>query len=228
MWDKKHGLPGHEKRLLLVEGINDFHPILALRDRFNLPKSFEINTPKEGKDSPVKADGVKPLLRKLNAVLKENEGNPTRDTIGIVLDADVSLSARWQAIQAKLAGFRYQFPDQPDPVGTILPDNPGYPRFGVWIMPNNRDEGMLEDFLLEFLSDEFRSAASDAVDVARTKGVATFKEVHTSKATIHTFLAWQDEPGKPLGQAITANFLKPETETARAFADWLRRLFPHS
>jgi hypothetical protein len=29
------------------------------------------------------------------------------------------------------------------------------------------------------------------------------------KAIIHTWLAWQKEPGKPLGTAITARFLDP-------------------
>ncbi len=60
---------------------------------------------------------------------------------------------------------------------------------------------------------------------ARQKGVTTFKEGRHSKALIHTYLAWQEEPGKPLGQAVTSHALRPQTEIARIFVNWLNRLF---
>jgi hypothetical protein len=40
-----------------------------------------------------------------------------------------------------------------------------------------------------------------------------------------TYLAWQDEPGNPLGQAITNHVLQPQTEIAYNFTNWLNRLF---
>nr|WP_254435729.1 DUF3226 domain-containing protein [Dolichospermum sp. UHCC 0260] len=46
-----------------------------------------------------------------------------------------------------------------------------------------------------------------------------------SKAIIHTYLAWQDEPGYPMGQAITKQSLRPHTDIAIKFTDWLTRLF---
>ena len=52
-----------------------------------------------------------------------------------------------------------------------------------------------------------------------------FKEIDLEKAIIHTYLAWQDEPGYPLGKAITAQSLRPETPIAREFTNWLTRLF---
>jgi len=52
-----------------------------------------------------------------------------------------------------------------------------------------------------------------------------FKEAHLSKAELYTYLAWQDEPGKPFGIAITAHALQPETKIAHLFTDWLHRLF---
>ncbi len=42
---------------------------------------------------------------------------------------------------------------------------------------------------------------------------------------IHTYLAWQDESGYPLGRAITRQALRPQTEIAIRFAHWLTRLF---
>lgn len=46
-----------------------------------------------------------------------------------------------------------------------------------------------------------------------------------SKAVIHTYLAWQDEPDRPLGQAITKQALRPQTDIAVRFTDWLKALF---
>ena len=60
---------------------------------------------------------------------------------------------------------------------------------------------------------------------ADTTAAQRYKQVHRSKAKIHTFLAWQDEPGKPIGQAITARILNPDAEEAKAFIGWLNKLY---
>ena len=52
-----------------------------------------------------------------------------------------------------------------------------------------------------------------------------FAEVHRSKALMHTWLAWQDDPGTPIGLAITKRYFDPETPHATAFVEWLSRLF---
>ncbi len=52
-----------------------------------------------------------------------------------------------------------------------------------------------------------------------------FPAVQTAKAKLHTFLAWQEEPGKPIGQAVTAKYLNPNAPQAAEFIQWLRALF---
>ena len=52
-----------------------------------------------------------------------------------------------------------------------------------------------------------------------------FRQVAESKAIIHTWLAWQREPGMPLGRAITARFLDPNVSQVDVIVDWLMRLF---
>jgi hypothetical protein len=49
--------------------------------------------------------------------------------------------------------------------------------------------------------------------------------VDHAKALIHTWLAWQKEPGQPMGQAITAKALQSDTAIAAKFVDWLNQLF---
>ena len=92
-------------------------------------------------------------------------------------------------------------------------------------MPDNKKAGMLEDFLMEMANKEALQIAENCIINAKEKGMTTYKQGHHSKALIHTWLSWQDEPGRPLGQAITANVLKPETKLAKAFINWLKKLF---
>jgi hypothetical protein len=52
-----------------------------------------------------------------------------------------------------------------------------------------------------------------------------YRSTHRSKALIHTRLAWQKTPGRPMGQAITAQVLPPNKPPAARFVDWLKNLF---
>lgn len=204
----------HEgKKVLLVEGKNDCHVVLALCKHFNLPKTFGI----------FECESDEGVLKQLNAMIIQPD---PPESIGIVLDADnFKAIGRWQQIQHKIRDHEYIFPDEPELNGTILDKNPNKPSIGIWLMPDNRKPGMLEDFLMEMAETNALDAASQCVDIAKEKDLCTFKSSHLSKAVIHTYLAWQDEPGRPLGQAITAHALRPDTPTAELFAQWLRTFF---
>jgi hypothetical protein len=52
-----------------------------------------------------------------------------------------------------------------------------------------------------------------------------FKE-KLKKAHVHTWLAWQEEPGTPMGLAITKKYLKNvHSEPCLRFISWIRRLY---
>ncbi len=200
------------ERVLLVEGKDDCHVILALARFYQLPENFGI----------FECDGDEKAPKRLNALIpKSDPGKP--QAIGIVLDAT---EGRWAQITAKIAHHRYEIPALPDPDGMIIEGDDTKPRIGVWIMPDNSNLGMLEDFLLAGVPPVGVAVATEAVDLAKRKQVTTFKDVHYSKAVIHTYLAWQDEPGRPLGQSVTSKMLSPETPEAKRFVAWLRKLFP--
>lgn len=199
-------------RLLLVEGRDDFHVISALCKVNDLPENFSIFDC--GSDDEV--------FNALSALLLQAE---SPETLGVVLDADENVESRWQSIRDKLQNYPYNLPAVPDPGGTIVDAVEDKPRLGFWLMPNNVDPGMLEDFCRQLAPDDAIAFAEDCVTQAREKSFATFRDAHRSKAVVHTYLAWQDEPGKPLGQSITARVLRPETATAATFADWLRALY---
>ncbi len=199
-------------KVLLVEGINDCHVVMSLCQAHQIPETFGIY--QCGSDVGV--------LQRLNALI--SRPNPPQ-VIGVLLDADNSVAGRWDSIESKLSHYKYPLSKNPSVAGSIVQSVTNKPKLGFWLMPNNQDTGMLEDFCAELADPESLKFAKECVELASQKQVVTFKDVHRSKAVIHTYLAWQDEPGYPLGKAITSQALRPHSEIAVQFTDWLKALF---
>lgn len=86
---------------------------------------------------------------------------------------------------------------------------------------------MLEDFVAAPAptDDPLMEKAEDVLNQLEKSNIQRYKPVHRSKAKIHSYLAWQDEPGRPMGQSITAHVLNPNSKTGQLFLDWLQKLF---
>ena len=163
---------------------------------------------------------VKPGV--IEAELKES----SLEALGIVVDADGDAAARWDelrtALHAEIAGL----PDQIPAEGLQIV-HAGRPRLGVWIMPDNRYEGMLEDFLVRLVPNDATDLfglAQDCVGEARSNR-APFREVHESKAEVYTWLAWQDPPGLRLHEAVKHRVLDPMRPGSSHFVEWFRNLY---
>src|SRR5665213_1298566 len=206
------------ERLLLVEGVNDCHAIYHLAFCKELGDGFGIRECKNDEGA----------LRTLGAMVV---GSSPKRAIGLVLDCDSlaeddaqstsKLDRRWQQICTKLPTDRYTIPAVPSPTGTILEPIGLGPRIGVWIMPDNRSDGMIEDFLAAIANREACDFAKSCVAAAEKAGFTTYKSVHRSKAIIHTYLAWQDEPGAQLSVAIKQKYLDPNHPEAIRFSTWM-------
>ena len=203
-------------KILLVEGINDCHVVMNLCEKHKLPDIFGIHQCK----------GNNGVLKRLNSLI--SRPNPPQ-IIGVMLDVDNhknhTLESRWQSVTDKLKHYNYCLPITPDINGTIVAGIEDKPKLGFWFMPNNQDCGMLEDFCAELAEPLSLVFAQECVAQARSQGLTTFKEVHTTKAVIHTYLAWQDEPGYPLGKAISSQALRSNNDIATKFTNWLNNLF---
>lgn len=201
------------ERVLFVEGIHDCHVVLALREVHGVAKNFGI----------YECGGEDGVLRRANALIPSST---PPEVLGLVVDADKpDIAGRWQSIRDKLSRHGYMFPLEPSRGGTVIQESRELPRLGIWLMPNNRDTGMLEDFCFELAVPHSREFAQRCVDDARKAGATTFQSVHYRKAVVYTYLAWQDKPGLPLGQAVTRQSLLPQLPIAREFTSWLARLF---
>lgn len=204
---------------LLVEGKNDQHIVWALCKQYAVPETFTVEIPK----SEVDSGGVDKLLSSIAIYVLE----PGLRSLGIVIDADERPQDRWRSIQNHLSEAGYSgIPDVPDRRGMIL-TAPLRPRIGVWMMPNNALTGSIEDFsrLLIDSADPLLLTAEETVASLEQRNIQRFRPTHRSKALLHTWLAWQDPPGMPMGTALTAKALNPESPLATQFVDWIQRLF---
>jgi len=204
------------KKILLVEGVDDAHVLKHLCGNRGGPRLDEVRS----------HGGVAELLESLPVQLKASGDEAI---VGVVIDADTNVAARWQSLRDRLAGLGYvSVPGNPAPDGTIIdpPDGELLPRVGVWIMPDNQTQGILEDFLRFLvpagtrLLDHVESSVAAIPEAERR-----FSQLAEPKAVIHTWLAWQEEPGKPLGTAITARYLDPNAAMVDVLLSWLHRLF---
>jgi len=221
-----------ENRILFVEGIDDQHTIWAICEQRKIEKTFRIIIP-DGEGKIPKKNARQTEIGGIDNVLKAARlnliaGSGAVERIGIVVDADEDLNARWQSVSSILerAGYK-NLPASPDKNGTIFTQE-YLPTFGVWIMPDNQiEKGYLETFLTHLVpeNDKCWEHAKNSVTALEEKPFVKEKVDHTTKAEIHTFLAWQEEPGKPFGQSITAKYLQADNPQCAKFVDWLKRLF---
>lgn len=203
------------KKILLVEGTDDEHVFKHLCGQRQVGTLDEIKP----------QGSVELLLENFPVRLKESE----IEVLGVVLDADTDVSGRWAALKQRLLDAGYStVPAHPAAGGTILdpPPNTILPRFGVWIMPDNQTTGILEDFL-HFLvpagSRLFEHVKSSVQAIPEQE--RRFSKLAEPKAVIHTWLAWQADPGKPFGTAISAKFLDPNVPQVDVLVAWLKQLF---
>ncbi|WP_428662463.1 DUF3226 domain-containing protein [Runella sp.] len=209
--------PKHFKKFLIVEGNDDLHVIA------NIWKNYA------GEQLPVfyidDSKGFPNVYGKIESYCLKKR--PNVEVIGIIVDADENLRTRWESLKYSLEQLGYNVPQVPDPNGTILRGEERNPDIGLWLMPDNDAEGMLEDFVKHLIpEDDFLLAEADLVlEKLEREAYNKYHLIHKSKARIHTWLAWQEDPGTPMGLAITKTYLTTDSEVCRKFVEWLNELF---
>jgi hypothetical protein len=199
-------------KLLLVEGNDDQHVIWALCDKFKLAETFNV----------IDCKGIENLIDQIPVQLKKS----AIDTLGIIIDADTDLISQWNRLRTILTQIGYKIPEDL-PTNGLIYNEEEYIKIGVWIMPNNNLNGMLEDFLsfLAPVDDKLMPIIREHLNSIEEMQLNKYKNVHKSKALIHSWLAVQEAPGTPLGLSITKRYLTTDVEVCKLFIDWLKELF---
>ena len=201
---------------LIFEGPDDKHVVM------NLLFNHEHNGERlcEHFSEKVK-DGVDHLIDTLNEELKATD----LGRLGVVLDADTDLAKQWARVTRVLDehGCR-AVPAAPSADGTIV-ETTDSKKIGIWVMPDNKSAGALEDFVGKLIAEGdalWPKAQADVNGIPQAD--RRFRETYLSKAHVHTWLAWQEEPGTRMGETFKKKYLDPNHPQATAFVNWIRRL----
>ena len=215
-------------QLLIVEG-NDAIAIanLCIKRRLPPPKGYE--TKEKFRDQFVKSAGS---YDKALIALEQSLDRTDLQNIGIIVDAnDKGPQARLDAILA-IIRKKISYPDLNQVTisegGTVL-EASGLPKIGIWIMPDNFQNGYLEHFLCTLVpeNDEIFQLAAQTIENLTTLPFCKFSGVKAQKALLHTWLAWQESPGAPPGAAIERGFLRADLINADHFITWISRVFDY-
>jgi len=214
-----------DTNLLLLEGPDDIGVIYHLFRYHQIPVASPGRL-ETGKITLENGNGVNQILTSLKVRLKIQDSDTAVNRLGIIIDANMHLEARWQSLRRILRDAGYSnIPEFPLPEGTIINED-GLIIFGVWLMPDNQVPGKLENFI-QFLVKPDDKLWDQAEECIKQIPVINrrFSEQDLIKAQVHTWLAWQEEPGKPMGQAITKKYLDADAPYALELINWIHRLF---
>ena len=182
-------------------------------------------------------DGVETLLDAMPDAIKAATDRP----VGFVVDIDVEITNRWNAVCGRLREVGISPPASCPSTGYFgqLADYPH--RFGVWLMPDCATDNMkLEHFCQSLIAKDdplWPHAQASVTEAARIvdevngriveedKRWKRFSVVDRIKSEIYTWLAWQRAPGNSLGAAINAHILGHDSPQALAFLCWLKDLY---
>ena len=209
-----------ERAKLHVEGDDDFHSLIHLLVRNGI--DYDTKPWPPAFPELVKVGDVDKVLAGMETAVAVSNGS----SIGFVLDADTPLQTRWKAVRTHLLNVDVTTPEIPQATGFIGGSTRFKARVGVWLMPDNEHDGSLEDFLRTLIreSDPLIDHAHASTLVAKERG-ATFPNQDRTKAIVHTWLAWQEDPGRPYGRAIQYKYFQEKSSTTDCFVTWFKGLF---
>jgi hypothetical protein len=178
--------------------------------------------------------GVDQLLDYLPEAVRANTALP----VGFVVDIDVKILDRWQAVCHRLRQLEMEPPAQCSSMGYLgrYRDDYLHP-FGVWLMPDcQTDDSKLEHLVQSLMpaDNPLWPHAKKCVDQAATiideanrqeRRWERFRDVDRIKAEVRTWLAWQKTPGVQFGAAVNEHILRHDSPQALNFLRWLRDLY---
>ena len=167
-----------ERPRLWVEGDDDLHTILHLLIRLGIGCD---ESPLQNYLPCITKSGDKDkLLRNVRLSVSTSTGR----AVGFVLDADSSLQNRWMAMSSRLREAGVDPPEDIPPEGFMGESQTYRTRVGVWLMPDNQQEGTLEDFLRTLVEEEdpLLPHAQESTTQAKRRHGANYHNVDEKKS----------------------------------------------
>lgn len=213
------------QRILLVEGRADstFYEAFC---RVMKRKGIDVKAPTS---IGATVDGKTNAIHHLPLLLQQLD-DASVSHLGLVVDADyksehgLGCAMTLEKVREKMVAHGFRHEKRGNGFTFSHPD--GLPAVGLWIMPDNQHDGMLEDFIKSSILSppqiELHAAACRVVAALREP---LFKPIHRSKAEVRTWLAWQNTPGGPLEHAIGNSLIELSSTACQEFNNWLGSVF---
>ena len=213
-------------RILLIEGESDRSFFEEICETLELHNSVKVAPPKYIGGSHNTREGVFNILQDLLNQL--DDATITRLAVIVDADSDVNGGGCPRAIDritkiVEQYGFNL-VPNHPVS-GFIFEHDDGLADFGLWVMPNNCDEGMLEDWIKSCVHSNEHELFSHAKEVVGELSPQKFRPIDCSKAEVATWLAWQKKPGHWLYRAVKEQLIDTNSILFQELSDWLNHIY---
>jgi hypothetical protein len=222
----------NSSHILLVEGEADRGFLEQVCKKLNLNPEIKIATPKDFQadyDNPL-PNGKQNVLNLLNDLLPDLiDESPDIKRLAAIIDADYDikngLGFQKTLNRIKEIATDYDFNLLENNNNGLIFKN-GDLEFGLWIMPNNQQEGMLEDFIRTCITSDEQELFNKAAETIQTISAPKFdKTIHLTKAEIATWLAWQKTPGHGFYVSVKDNLLQTDHALFQELEKWLKHIF---
>lgn len=216
------------KNILLVEGITDKSFFDSLCKHHNLNAAIKVTNPSDIKAANYNTkQGAIQLLDLL--VLQLIDGS--LEKLSIVVDCDVAahgggLANTINQIGSVLKPHGYSdTPKHLKSAGFYFENNDGLPQVGLWVMPDNKSEGAIEEWLSSCIEQSQRALYDHAKATVQALPNKLFPPIRQSKAVIATWLAWQQVPGCERSYTVKNNLLDSSAVNYDGLIEWLTTMF---
>ncbi|MEC7121179.1 MAG: DUF3226 domain-containing protein [Pseudomonadota bacterium] len=152
--------------------------------------------------------------------------------LAVMVDADQTIHGEGFAktlaeITARLAKFDYTLDvaqsTQANGLVFSMVSEPNLPAIGVWIMPNNQDDGAIESWIKSCSDPQRCHLLAHAEQTVSNLPNRSFTGNNLPKAEVATWLAWQKKPSIGLYAAVP--LLDEQAQSYQQLVSWLKYLF---
>ncbi len=174
--------PISKAKLVLVEGMDEVNILNSLFSAWNI------------QDIEVREAGGKHNMRpNLKAISINDSFRDNVYSVGIIRDADESFDDTWASICGALSDANLPVPQEP------MISTSDTPNVTVMILPNNEDQGMLEDVFAKSIDNRLINCVDTYYNCMREQ--EAFKTKNLAKSQIYTYLSVKEDPSLRLGES---------------------------
>jgi len=109
--------------------------------------------------------------------------------------------------------------------GLFYKSSTGLPLVGVWLMPNCKNDGYLEDFIKSAISSHEQGLLQHVSGIISKLSAPKFSSFHTVKAEICAWLAFQKIPGQKYASTLRQGLVDFNNPQIQAFNTWITNTF---